>query len=150
MINRNIFYIPIIFALVFPLHTWSEQINTDSTSKSFEHAPPAKHETIPVNPSPDTHTWVKGYWNWKNNKWAWNNGKYAVVINERPPIRNHERRSFPPSQQHSWIPGNWVGNDDEWSWSNGYYVKKPFINAFWKSGRWEYRGIGWIWIPGHW
>jgi hypothetical protein len=49
-----------------------------------------------------------------------------------------------------WQDGYYRWNGHRYVWRSGRYVRPPYPNAVWHSGRWEREDRGHYWIPGRW
>jgi len=72
----------------------------------------------------------------------------TVALREPPPPR-HERVTAKPFPNAVWIGGHWQWKGGKYVWVSGHWVKKR-PGKKWVPGHWVKRKRGWVWIKGYW
>jgi len=73
-----------------------------------------------------------------------------TAVETAPPSSQPEVVMTAPGPDYAWVDGEWEWNGVAWIWVGGHWVLPPYPHAVWVSGHW-YRGShGWYHSPGHW
>ena len=67
-----------------------------------------------------------------------------------PPPDPVEIEGSAPSPVYVWITGRYDWNGFEYVWIPGQWEPRPHERAVWISGKWTQTRLGWIWVDGHW
>jgi len=67
-----------------------------------------------------------------------------------PPPDPAEVEGGAPSPSYVWVTGRYEWNGVEYVWLPGQWEERPFDRAVWVSGKWRRTQRGWVWIDGHW
>ena len=67
-----------------------------------------------------------------------------------PPPNPVEIEGSAPSPSYVWVTGRYEWNGVEYVWLPGQWEPRPNSRATWISGQWTHTRRGWIWVDGHW
>ncbi|WP_394822402.1 hypothetical protein [Pendulispora albinea] len=67
-----------------------------------------------------------------------------------PPPDPVEVSGSAPSPRYVWVTGRYDWNGVEYVWIPGQWEPRPHERAVWVSGRWMRTRYGWVWVEGHW
>jgi len=73
----------------------------------------------------------------------------AVYVGTPPPAARHEVRPGKPFPNAFWIPGHWEWRGNKYVWKSGYWTK-AVRGKKWVAGHWSKTPRGYVWIKGHW
>ncbi len=73
----------------------------------------------------------------------------VVYVRKAPPPVRVEVRSARPFPNAVWIAGHWQWNGVRFVWVSGKWVK-PQSGRVWVPGHWRQTRHGWRWVPGRW
>ena len=73
----------------------------------------------------------------------------TVYVKTPPPAARHEARPSKPFANAFWIPGHWEWRGGSYVWKSGYWVK-PVKGKKWVAGHWRKTGSGYVWVNGNW
>lgn len=73
----------------------------------------------------------------------------TVYVKTPPPAARNELRPAKPFANAFWISGHWEWRVGKYAWKSGYWVK-PVKGKKWVSGHWKKTAKGYIWVYGHW
>ncbi|HWL87653.1 MAG TPA: hypothetical protein VNO21_17735 [Polyangiaceae bacterium] len=74
----------------------------------------------------------------------------ALYVAVPPPPDPVELEGSAPSPSYVWVTGRYDWNGFEYVWIPGLWEPRPSARAVWISGRWEHMSRGWVWVEGHW
>jgi len=73
----------------------------------------------------------------------------AVYVKNPPPAARHEVRPARPFANAMWIGGHWEWRGNKYVWKSGHWVK-PVKGKRWVSGHWKNTPRGYVWVKGRW
>ncbi len=73
----------------------------------------------------------------------------VVYVRKAPPPVRVEVRPARPFPNAVWVAGYWNWNGTRFVWVSGRWVK-PRRGMVWVPGHWRHMRRGWRWVPGHW
>src|SRR5438105_5059333 len=72
------------------------------------------------------------------------------VAHQAPPPLRYERVSSRPYRDAVWVPGSWDWQGDQWVWVSGRWDRPEQRGARWVNARYQRDGDGWRYEPAHW
>jgi len=67
-----------------------------------------------------------------------------------PGFHVNVKPSRKPFRDAVWIEGHWDWARGQYFWVAGSWKKRPHKHSHWVDGFWKQRRFRWIWIPAHW
>ena len=166
-----------------------------SVGVAIRTAPPAPREEIIIaRPSP-RHVWIPGCWHWQNNRHVWIAGRWElpprervvyvpprwdhrddgyvfidgrwqdadnatpvqatntateIIVSQPPPAPKPETIGTRPFPQAVWISGYWNWGNGAYVWTPGSWIEPPTPNSDFVASHWEARDNGYAFCPGFW
>lgn len=72
-----------------------------------------------------------------------------MVVRERP-AEPHFVQPLAPGPNFVWHSGEWIRYGSSYVYRKGFWIKTPSHGRYYRSGHWQRRRNGWLWIPGRW
>lgn len=76
-------------------------------------------------------------------------GPSRMVVLERPVAPVYAMPAA-PGPGFVWVSGEWVYRRNNYVYRRGHWARQHYGHMYYVPGKWESRGQGWRWVPGHW
>lgn len=73
----------------------------------------------------------------------------VIVVKKQPPAVKIELKPAKPFANAIWVPGHWNWNGNNFVWVKGHW-KKPRHGFVWVPGHWKKQRGGYVWVSGRW
>lgn len=73
----------------------------------------------------------------------------VIVIKKRPPAVKVEVKTHRPFKNAVWVKGHWQWKKGNFVWTKGKWIK-PRNGFVWVPAHWKSVKNGHKWVPGHW